>query len=113
MSQSDSGKKSPWESNIEVLVAKLLQEGVDLAKENQILRHEVKELKLGSRRNLETQASCEDNKTGKEPFAVKTENDISLQLIVQELNEVLVSMEKKKFLLNSKFDRSAAKIEED
>ena len=42
---------------------------------------------------------------------MKKDNDISLQSTVQELNEVQVSMEKKKFLLDSKFERLAEKIE--
>ena len=104
--QSKSGKKLKQQvgSHIEAVVAKLTEEVAKLKEDNNTLRHDLKVLQLGCERQLESWARGQEVKSVKEYTAV-------LGSTVQELNQVLNSIEKGNSVLDSKLEGLAEKIE--
>ena len=106
LNQSESGKKLKQQmgSHIEAVMAKLAQEVANLKEDNKTLRHDLKVLQLGCERQLESRA------TGLEVKRVK-ECTASQGSTVQELNQVLNSIEEGNSILDSKLEELAEKIE--
>ena len=106
LNQSESGKKLKQQmgSHIEAVMAKLAQEVANLKEDNKTLRHDLKVLQLGCERQLESRG------TGLEVKRVK-ECTASQGSTVQELNQVLNSIEEGNSILDSKLEELAEKIE--
>ena len=103
---SKPGKKLKQQvgSHIEAVIAKLTEEVAKLKEDNKTLRHYLKVLQLGCERQLGSQARGQEVKSVTECTAVPGST-------VQELNQVLNSIEKRNSILNSKLEGLAEKIE--
>ena len=104
--QSKSGKKLKQQvgSHFEAVIAKLTQEVAKLKEDNKTLRQDLKVLQLGCERQMESRARGQEVKSVKEYTAVPGST-------VQELNQVLNSIEKGNSILDSKIEELVEKIE--
>ena len=104
--QSKSGKKLKQQvgSPFEAVIAKLTQEVAKLKEDNKTLRQDLKVLQLGCERQLESRTRGQEVKSVKEYTAAPGST-------VQELNQVVNSIEKGNSILDSKIEELVEKIE--